>query len=130
MAYVVVRPGELEWAERPSRGEGPPRGSSDLTTAAGLANSRARLWRLPPGSRGVRHAERVQEEVFLVLAGSLTMLLGDPPERVELEPHALVKVEPGTGLQLRNEGREETLVFVYGAPPVTGEVDYLDDVEP
>ena len=39
---------------------------------------------IPPGSRGRRHLERAQEEVFVVLDGTLTMLLGDPPERVDL----------------------------------------------
>jgi hypothetical protein len=44
------------------------------------------------------------------------MLLGDPPERVELPPSSIVVVEPGTPLQLRNESDDERLVFVYGAP--------------
>ncbi len=65
----------------------------------------------------------------MVLSGTLTMLLGDPPERVELEPHSVVAVGPGTALQLRNEGEAEAVVFAYGAPPVAGQAEYLDDVE-
>jgi hypothetical protein len=32
-------------------------------------------------------------------------------------------------LQLRNESDREVVVFTYGAPPVTGRSEYLDDVE-
>ena len=87
------------------------------------------MWRLPPGARGRRHVERAQEEVFVVLAGTLTMLLGDPPERLDLRPASVVSVEPGTGIQMRNEGDADVVVFAYGAPPVAGQADYLDDVE-
>jgi mannose-6-phosphate isomerase-like protein (cupin superfamily) len=130
VAYTVVEAGEHLWEERPARGDGGPRLVADLTAAAALTQSRARLWRLPPHSRGARHSERVQEETFVVLAGTLTMLLGDPPERFTLGPESVVSVEPGTGIQLRNEGDVETVVFAYGAPPVAGQADYLDEVEP
>jgi hypothetical protein len=45
------------------------------------------------------------------------MHLGEPAERVELPPESVVSVEPGTPLQLRNDGDEEVVVFIYGAPP-------------
>jgi mannose-6-phosphate isomerase-like protein (cupin superfamily) len=102
---------------------------ADVTTAAALSESRARLWRLGPKTRGRRHLELAQEEVFVVLEGRLTMLLGDPPERVDLPPHSVVSVEPETGIQLRNESDSEVVVFAYGAPPVAGQAEYLDDVE-
>jgi hypothetical protein len=57
------------------------------------------------------------------------MLLGDPPERVDVPPQSVVTVETATALQMRNESAEEVVVFVYGAPPVTGQSEYLDDVE-
>ena len=129
MSYSVVNSSDHAWQERPSIGGGEPRRSSDLTTGASLTQSRARLWRLPPHTRGRRHVEGAQEEVFVVLAGTLTMLLGDPPERVDLDPRSVVAVRPGTGIQLRNQGDEEAVVFAYGAPPVTGQTAYLDDVE-
>jgi mannose-6-phosphate isomerase-like protein (cupin superfamily) len=129
MAYTVIRADELPWEERPPIGDGAPRWSADLTPAGELTRSRARLWRLPSGARGRRHAEGAQEEVFVVLAGTLTMLLGDPPDRVDLAPRSVVCVQSGTGIQLRNEGSEEAVVFAYGAPPVTGQAEYLDDVE-
>jgi len=133
MGYHVVRAGEHSFEERQ-----PPEGrehdsarlASDLSTAASLKHSRARLWRYPPGTRGRRHADRAQEEVFVVLSGTLTMLLGDPPERVELPPESVVAVEPGTALQVRNDGTEEAAVFIYGAPPVQEGADFFDDPEP
>jgi mannose-6-phosphate isomerase-like protein (cupin superfamily) len=129
VSYSILKASEHSWAERPSIGGGEPRWSAEITTPAALTESRARLWRLPPHSRGRRHAEGTQEEVFVVLSGTLTMLLGDPPERVELEPLSVVAVRPGTALQLRNQGEEEAVVFAYGAPPVAGQAEYLDDVE-
>ena len=64
-----------------------------------------------------------------MLEGTLTMLLGDPPERHDLPPESVVSVAAGTGIQMRNESDAEVVVFAYGAPPVTGQAEYLDDVE-
>ena len=58
------------------------------------------------------------------------MHLGEPAERVELPPESVVAVEPGTPLQLRNEGDEEVVVFIYGAPPEQAGADFLADAEP
>jgi mannose-6-phosphate isomerase-like protein (cupin superfamily) len=129
MGYRVVTGGEHSYEERPYREDEPPRLASDLTSAAGLQQSRARLWRYPPRTRGRRHLERTQEEVFVVVSGTLTMLLGDAPERVELPPESVVAVEPGTPLQIRNDGDEEAVVFIYGAPPETGSGQILDEAE-
>jgi mannose-6-phosphate isomerase-like protein (cupin superfamily) len=128
MGYRVIRPGDDVWEDRPNQ-EGKLRRVADITTAGELTQSRGRIWRYPPHTRGRRHAEGAQEEVFVVLEGTLTMLLGDPPERVDLEPHSVVTVAPGTGLQMRNESDADVVVFAYGAPPVTGQAEYLDDVE-
>jgi mannose-6-phosphate isomerase-like protein (cupin superfamily) len=129
MSYSVIPAGDHSWEERPSMGQAPPRETADVTTAAGLSESRARIWRLPSRARGRRHAERAQEEVFVVLEGTLTVLLGEPPDRFDLGPGGVVAVKPGTGIQLRNEGDHELVVFAYGAPPVAGQAEYLDDVE-
>ena len=69
----------------------------------------------------------MQEEVFIVLQGTLTMLLGEPPERVELPAESVIAIEPGTALQLRNETDEELVIFAYGAPPQAGQAEILDD---
>ena len=128
MGFCVIRPGDDVWEDRPNQ-EGRIRRVADLTSAGALEQSRARIWRYPPQTRGRRHLEGAQEEVFVVLTGTLTMLLGDPPERFELARQSVVTVSPGTGLQMRNESDAEVVVFAYGAPPVTGQAEYLDDVE-
>lgn len=130
MGHTVIEPGDLSWEERPYREDEPsPRLAADLTTAANLQQSRARVWRYPPHTRGRRHSERVQEEVFVVLAGTVTLLLGEPPERVDLQAQSIVSLEPGTAVQVRNESEDEAVVLVYGAPPVSGQAEILDDVE-
>jgi mannose-6-phosphate isomerase-like protein (cupin superfamily) len=127
MAYHVVSGDKLEYEDRPS-GEGQaPRRAADVTSSAELKQSRARVWRYPPRTRGRRHADHAQEEVFVVLAGTLTMLLGEPPERVDLPPQSVVAVEPMTPLQVRNESDEELVLFVYGAPPERAGADFFDD---
>jgi len=133
MGYRIVHAADHEFEERPKPEgyeSGPARLASDLTTAAGLQQSRARLWRYPPGTRGRRHADHAQEEVFVVVSGTLTMHLGDPPERVELAPQSVVAVDPGTALQIRNEGDDEAVVFIYGAPPEQAGADFLEDAAP
>ena len=133
MGYRVVHASNLPWEERTppeGREDDPARLAVDVTTAAQLGSSRARLWRYPPGSRGRRHADKAQEEVFVVLEGTLTMHLGDPAERIELAPHSVVAVEPGTPLQLQNDGREDVVVFIYGAPPEQAGADFFPDAAP
>ena len=87
------------------------------------------MWRYPSGARGRRHADHVQEETFVVLAGTPSMFLGDPPERVELTPGSVVVVQPGTPLQIKNDGADEATFFIVGAPPERGEVDTFPDAD-
>ena len=129
MSWDVVHKSDLEWEERPGHEGQEPRHAATLTEAAQMTESRARMWRYPAHTRGRRHLDPDQEEVFVPLHGTLTMLLGDPPERVDLPPRSVVAVEPGTGIQMRNESDAEVVVFVYGAPPVVAQARYLDDVE-
>jgi mannose-6-phosphate isomerase-like protein (cupin superfamily) len=130
VGYRVADARVIEWEERAPAVEGQaPRQAADVTTAADLKQSRARVWRYPPHTRGRRHADHVQEEVFVVVAGTLTMLLGDPPERIDVGPQSVVAVEPMTPLQVRNEGDEELVLFIYGAPPERAGADFFDDVE-
>jgi quercetin dioxygenase-like cupin family protein len=119
----VFHRGELDFGT-PSAGD-QSRGIVRLSDA--MTEMRANLWRFPPGSRGRRHAERVQEEVFVVLEGTATLALGEPPERIELSSGSIAVVEPGTALQVLNESSEGTTVLIVGAPPVTGEADYLPE---
>ena len=122
MAYTVLRLDELEWS-KPSAGD-QSRGIVRLSDR--MRHMRANIWRLPPGTSGRRHAERVQEEIFVVLEGTATMALGDPPQRVELTAGSAVIVEPGTALQQRNESARDAVVLAIGAPrEEPGNADYL-----
>ena len=123
MGFTIFRQDELEWAPRR---EGDPR--TVATLSDGLTQSRANLWRYPPGSIGRRHRDNGQEEVFVVLDGTLTADLGDPPERHEVPRGGVLVVEIGTILQLRNAGAEDVVLLIYGAPPVTGNAEFFPDV--
>ena len=124
MGYAVLRLDELEWA-KPSAGD-QSRGIVRLSER--LEHMRANIWRLPPGSSGRRHAERVQEEIFVVLSGTATIALGDPPQRIELPAGSAVIVEPGTPLQQRNESARDAVILAIGAPREDpGNADYLPD---
>ncbi|MDQ3672175.1 MAG: cupin domain-containing protein, partial [Actinomycetota bacterium] len=70
----------------------------------------------------------VQEEVFVVLEGSLTVDLGEPPDRHELARGSVLVVERGTALQLRNSGEDDLVLFIYGAPPETHEPEFFPDI--
>ena len=123
MGFTIFRQSELEFEPR---AENDPRTIARLSDA--LAQSRANLWRYPPGSRGRRHRDLAQEEVFVVLDGILTVDLGDPPERHEVPRGGVLVVETGTILQLRNAADEELVLLIYGAPPVTGHGEFFPDV--
>lgn len=126
MGYTVIRPDDLEWKPRY---EGDPRRAASLSDV--LTRSRANFFRYPPGASGRRHIDPVQEEVFVVLEGTLTIHMGegDDPERHELEPGNVLIVQPGTALQLSNRGDAELRLFVYGAPPEQQQATFLPAVE-
>lgn len=119
--YRILTPDDLEFA--PTR-DG-LRGVMRLSDS--LAHARANVWHLPAGTRGVRHLEKVQEELFVVLEGRPTLRLGEPAEPVELPRGSLAIVEPGTPLQLVNDGDTDATVLIVGAPPVEGQAEYLTD---
>lgn len=92
-----------------------------------LEAMRANIWRMPTGSRGSRHRELVQEELFVVLEGTATLVLGEPGEPVELPPGSVTVVPPHTPLQLVNDGPDDAIVLIVGAPPEQGKAEYLSD---
>jgi len=123
----VINPGELEWTVRPSTDPAlPDRQVAALTDLAGFQHSRANMFRYPPGAVGRRHKDLAQEETFVVLAGTLSMYLGEPPERHDVEAGGLVHVESGTLLQIANHGVDELRLYIYGAPPETGRGEFAD----
>jgi quercetin dioxygenase-like cupin family protein len=129
MAFDVVHGGSLEWEDRETADSAEPRRQAPITDGAQLTQSRARMWRYPAHTRGRRHIDPDQEEVFVPLRGTLTLLLEDPPQRIDVEPGGVIAVHRGTPMQARNETDEEILFFAYGAPPVTGNTEFLEDVK-
>jgi quercetin dioxygenase-like cupin family protein len=125
VAYRSVDPAGLEWITRPHETGEPARHVAELSDLAGFAHTRANLWRYEPGAKGRRHRHPVQEETFVVLAGTLTMYLGEPPERRDVTPGGLIHVEPGTPLQTVNHGEDDLLVYVYGTPPESEHAELL-----
>ena len=122
VGFTVFQPDALSFVPR----ENDPRSVARLSDA--LSESRANVWRYPPGSIGRRHRDLGQEEVFVILNGTLTVDVGEPPERHEVGRGGIVVVERGTILQLRNAGDQELVLFIYGAPPVSEGADFFDDV--
>jgi mannose-6-phosphate isomerase-like protein (cupin superfamily) len=125
VGYTVFHASELDW--QPRR-EGDPRLAASLSDA--LTQSRANLFRYPPGSVGRRHIDPVQEEVFVVMEGTLTIHMGegDDLERHELAKGSVLVVQPGTALQLSNRHEDELRLFIVGAPPERGETTFLETV--
>ena len=123
VGFTIFQASELPFVPRD---ENDPRSVARLSDA--LTESRANVWRYPPGSQGKRHRDLGQEEVFVVLDGTLTVDLGEPPERHEVPRGGIVVVERGTILQLRNAGDQEVVLFIYGAPPEQGKGEFFDPV--
>ncbi len=84
MAFRVIRPDELEWTTRDHGPDEAPRHVAGLSELAGFVHTRANVWRYEPGAKGRRHKHSLQEETFVVLAGTLSMYLGDTPERQDV----------------------------------------------
>jgi mannose-6-phosphate isomerase-like protein (cupin superfamily) len=122
VGFTVFQPDALSFVPR----ENDPRSVARLSDA--LSESRANVWRYPPGSIGRRHRDLGQEEVFVILNGTLTVDVGEPPERHEVGRGGIVVVERGTILQLRNAGDQELVLFIYGAPPETGKSEFFEGV--
>ena len=118
MTYTVFHARELDWQPR---GDNDPRSVAQLSES--MTRSRANLFRYPPGAVGRRHIDPIQEEVFVVLDGTLTIHMGegDEPEKHVLERGSVLIVQPGTALQLSNRHDDELRLFIYGAPPERGE---------
>ena len=96
-----------------------------LRDYASPAHSQASVWRYPPGAKGRRHRHLVQEEVFFVVHGHFSVLLGEPPEPKQLPQGSILYVAPMTELQLVNDGEDDGVLFIYGAPS-DGAAEYLE----
>ena len=126
MGFRVIRPDEFEWVERQPEGEGVARHVARLSDVLGFAHTRGSMWRYPPGAKGRRHRDTIQEETFVVLSGTLTMYLGDPPERQDVPAVGVIHIEAGTPLQTVNHGDEDLVLYAYGTPPESERAEILD----
>jgi quercetin dioxygenase-like cupin family protein len=126
VAHRVITPKDLEWITRPHEPGEPARHVAELSERMEFAHTRANIWRYEPGAKGRRHREVDQEETFVVLAGTLSIYLGDPPARVDVPTGGVVHVEPGTPLQSVNHGDGELLVYAYGAPAAHERAELLE----
>ena len=126
MGFRVIRPDGLVWITRPHGPGEPPRHVAELSEPAGFAHTRANVWRYEPGAKGRRHRHPAQEETFVVLAGTLSMYVGDPPERRDVPAGGLIHIEPGTPLQSVNHGDVDLVVYAYGTPPESERAELLD----
>jgi quercetin dioxygenase-like cupin family protein len=122
----VVIPDALTWITRPHAPDEPARYVVELSEAAGFAHTRANVWRYEPGAKGRRHRHPVQEETFVVLAGTLSMYIGEPPERRDVPAGGLIHVPPGIPLQSVNHADTDLLVYAYGTPPESEHAEILD----
>ena len=129
MGFRTIDFDGLEWITRPHEPGEPARHVAELSDLAGFAHTRANLWRFEPGARGRRHRHLTQEETFIVLAGTLSMYLGEPPERHDVAAGGLIHVDAGTALQTINHGDTDLLVYAYGYPPEHENAEILDPVE-
>jgi mannose-6-phosphate isomerase-like protein (cupin superfamily) len=128
MAFRAISPQDLSWITRPHEPGEPARHVAELSEIAGFADTRANIWRYEPGASGRRHRHPRQEETFVVLKGTLTMYIGEPPERVDIPPGGVVVVDPMTPLQTANHGDQDLLVYAYGYPPEDKHAELLDPV--
>jgi quercetin dioxygenase-like cupin family protein len=120
MGFRVARADEVEWITRPHEPGEPARQVAELSERLRFEHTRGNVWRYEPGAVGRRHRHAAQEETFVVLSGTLSIYVGDPPERVDVPAGGVIHVEGGTPLQSANHGGEDLVVYVYGAPPDEG----------
>jgi quercetin dioxygenase-like cupin family protein len=117
MGFHVVRPDNFEWITRPHEPGEPARHVAELSDPLGASHVRANVWRYEPGAAGRRHRHETQEEMFVVLAGTLSLYVDEPPERVDVPAGGVVLVEPGTALQSANHADSDLIVYAHGYPP-------------
>jgi mannose-6-phosphate isomerase-like protein (cupin superfamily) len=83
-----------------------------LRRELGLSTFGLSLMRLRPGQRGRIHRHLHQEEAYLVLEGTLTLLVENEPR--ELGKGDLARVAPEVRRQLVNRGAEPLLLIALG----------------
>ena len=125
MAFSVIKPAQQDWITRPHADGEPARHVAELSEVAGMTHVRANVWRYEPGAAGKRHRHPSQDETFVVLSGTLSIYLGEPPERHDVPSGELVHVQAGAPLQSVNHGDEDVVVYVHGWPPESENAELL-----
>jgi mannose-6-phosphate isomerase-like protein (cupin superfamily) len=128
VAPSVVLPENLEWIVRPHEPGEPARHVAELSELAGFAHTRANIWRYEPGAQGRRHRHPHQEETFVVLAGTLSMYVGEPAQRCDVPAGGLIHIPARTPLQAANHGQADLVLYAYGYPPEDKHAELLDSV--
>lgn len=128
VSYRAILPDDFAWITRPHDEGEPARHVAELSVRAGMQQMRGNVWRYEPGAAGKRHRHPTQEETFVVLSGTLTMYLGDEPERVDVPAGGIVHVAARTPLQAVNYGDNDLMVYVHGTPPESTTAEVLDPV--
>ncbi|MCW3014633.1 MAG: cupin protein [Solirubrobacterales bacterium] len=126
MSFHVVHPDQFAWITREHAPGEPARHVAELSEQAGFTHTRGNVWRYEAGAKGRRHRHPTQEETFVVLAGTLSMYVGDPPERHDIPAGGIINIAPGTALQSVNHGAQELTVYAYGTPPEDAHAELLD----
>ncbi len=70
--------------------------------------------RLRPGQRGRIHRHKRQEEVYVVLEGTLSLAVEGEDDEQALERGAVARVAPGVRRQLTNRGDELVVLLAIG----------------
>mgnify|MGYP006273447751 CR=1 FL=1 len=119
--WTALTPAEQSWAAPSWRPDEQVRQIVELPLQTQLTETRGHLWRYPAGAKGRAHHHTHQEEVFVVLQGTVTLELGEERELVDLPPQSVVVLSPGTRVHVSNRSDADVVVFIYGAPPVAGD---------
>jgi uncharacterized cupin superfamily protein len=83
-----------------------------LRRELGVSSFGINLVRLEPGQRGRIHRHVEQEEVYVVLEGTLTVLVENEPH--ELAAGQAARLAPSERRQLVNAGRERVVLLALG----------------
>jgi mannose-6-phosphate isomerase-like protein (cupin superfamily) len=123
--YEVISPDDVDdvYAGSSVPGEFRP-----LTDALGAEQLAVTLIRIPPHSdfeQGTGHFHDEQEEVYLIVGGTLTMRFGDEVRRVRAP--AAVRVAPATRRSHRNEGDEPVQMWALSRQLDHGDATKIDE---
>ena len=111
MSYRVLAAEDAFW--RPSNQMGVL--NTDLAKQLEGSTLGARLWRLHPGQASTRHRHRRTHELYVLLAGTGRIRIGESLQT--LKPLSGLMVDPAEIRQLFNDTEADQLWLVVGAPP-------------